>query len=752
MHTNTIQYYDQNAPKLAERYQAQNLAPLHAILRRWLNAGMRVLEIGCGSGRDAQYLASLGCRVIATDASDEMLLQAQKMVKSNQDSLIFQPAAFPLAEGHELLKESFDAIVAIAFFMHVPDHEFFQVAYQIRSFMKKKGIFICSFCRGRPEDLNDPRLFVHREPGEVQLLFERIGFHLLAEDKNLDAMERGFDWTTLVFAFDGAVELRPLDQIESIINRDSKTSTYKLALLRALCEIAQTAYHQVRWHSDDTVSLPLGLIAEKWFYYYWPLFDSPSPLPEMRCGERAKGLAFKSSLEKVILHFSRGGGLDAFHIQFQSGKLNHMELEMVTQAFHSIAKAIIKGPVYYSGGSFGEKVFGYEPAENFSHGYVFPDWQVLGQLFLPASLWREMVLVGHWISQAIVLRWAELSFEFAKKEIPLSDIISRLIRRPETERNVSDAKNIYRKIPDLSCVWSNQRLRGDKFDADHIIPFSLWHNNDLWNLLPAASKVNNQKRDKIISDKTLKASEERVVYYWRAVKNAFEPRFQNEIHRTLLGGRFDKQNWEKNAFAALLETSEMISCQRGVERWEFDPATVHREAKIPVPQMGTTKAKNAAIAPQKFLFRFTEVMDQIYINFLPLVADMAAGPFADNFFTENLDDSQHLDWVEVPPEMCQRKRFIVRVAGDSMEPLFQCGDFLVFEYHRMPRSDGQIVLAADFASGDSAGTFAIKRFRVDPERWVFESENPKYPPVKISKCKMDSPILGIFVGKIKRET
>ncbi|MFO1489432.1 MAG: hypothetical protein U1F77_05495 [Kiritimatiellia bacterium] len=37
---------------------------------------------------------------------------------------------------------------------------------------------------------------------------------------------------------------RPLDQVESVLNRDKKDATYKLALFRALAEIAQTQYNR----------------------------------------------------------------------------------------------------------------------------------------------------------------------------------------------------------------------------------------------------------------------------------------------------------------------------------------------------------------------------------------------------------------------------------------------------------------------------------------------------------------------------
>lgn len=102
----------------------------------------------------------------------------------------------------------------------------------------------------------------------------------------------------------------------------------------------------------------------------------------------------------------------------------------------------------------------------------------------------------------------------------------------------------------------------------YIIPFSLWHNNDLWNLVPTDHGINNKKSDKIITRDMLKRSEERLVYYWRYQNDSNPDRFQIEISRTLLGSSVSTQNWEKPALAALSETIELVAIQRGVERWE----------------------------------------------------------------------------------------------------------------------------------------------------------------------------------------
>lgn len=48
-------------------------AQVHARLNHHFQAGDHVLELGCGTGEDALYLASRGIHVTATDVSDQML-------------------------------------------------------------------------------------------------------------------------------------------------------------------------------------------------------------------------------------------------------------------------------------------------------------------------------------------------------------------------------------------------------------------------------------------------------------------------------------------------------------------------------------------------------------------------------------------------------------------------------------------------------------------------------------------------------
>lgn len=197
MDKQTIHYYDRNAEDLRRSYDSADLTDLHELLGHRLRPGWDVMEIGCGTGRDGLFMASLGCRITAVDGSSSMVdLTRQAFLKAGETCCAME-AAFPLPPGHVLLDRSFDAVVSIAMLMHVPDGDMVLLAEQIGSLLKEKGLFICSFCSG--ERQGDDRLYVDRDPDQVRGLFETAGFRLLSQGQNRDGMGRDLLWHTIVF-------------------------------------------------------------------------------------------------------------------------------------------------------------------------------------------------------------------------------------------------------------------------------------------------------------------------------------------------------------------------------------------------------------------------------------------------------------------------------------------------------------------------------------------------------------------------
>jgi SAM-dependent methyltransferase len=552
MDLSTLNAYDTRASDFAGRYAAADVSPLHRLLLAHLPPGGRLLEIGCGAGRDAVFLAEHGFAVVAADASAAMLDQARNapgaaFTAYPDSACSYTPViqllqtAFPLPAGHPLLADRFDAILSLAVIMHLPDADLFEFACQVRQMLTPGGTLILSISEGRTldPDSRDPhgRLFRERPPAELSLLFERLGFGLVTRDQTPDSLDRAdIRWTTLVLRLDTATGSRPVDQIETIINRDKKDATYKLALLRALCDIAQTANRHIRWHTDGTVSVPLGLVTEKWLYYYWPLIDTGDEpiIPQKRGMEIRTPIAFRKDLTALIAHYGGQNGLSRFHAEFQNGCLDPVARLLVDNALNRIANTIVVGPVTFASQGGFRFDAGRRMARNRCHTPQALH-ALLGRIHFDAGVWRELCLVGHWIGEAIILRWAELTVEISKRQVPLTRVIEKLLIRPETERDVAAARGIYKNASPLSCVWTRVALDDRRFDVDHAIPFSLWHNNDLWNLLPADAAVNNAKRDRLVTRETLHHSREAIITCWQITRAAMPRRFDLELNRTLFG-------------------------------------------------------------------------------------------------------------------------------------------------------------------------------------------------------------------------
>lgn len=218
MDPRTVNIYDAAAAALAARYAAADVSAFHRLLRAHLPPRGRVLEIGCGTGRDAACLAAHGFRVVATDASAAMLdafrasPRADLSVADYPDApLRYGPsvqvaqASFPLPADHALLSDRFDAVVAMAVVMHIADADLFEFAFQVRQMLAPGGTVILSASEGRAlgADSRDAqgRLFRERPAGELALLFERLGFRLIAREETSDGLGRNeLRWTTLTCA------------------------------------------------------------------------------------------------------------------------------------------------------------------------------------------------------------------------------------------------------------------------------------------------------------------------------------------------------------------------------------------------------------------------------------------------------------------------------------------------------------------------------------------------------------------------
>jgi SAM-dependent methyltransferase/SOS-response transcriptional repressor LexA len=735
MDPQTASYYAKHAKALAGSYSRADTEYFERIDEAFRDCH-RILDVGCGTGRDCLHLLQLGKDAYGAEPSPEMLAEAQAVFEHvNQSwSNRLYPAALPRLEPFE--DGSFDGVLCSAVLMHLQEEAIFDAVYGLRRVLRHGGVLVVSI----PESRDDVDAETHRDahgrlftvlpPAKLELLFERVGFRVDKTFTSTDSIDRpGIHWRTMVLRRLDDARDRPLHLVEGILNRDQKVATYKLALFRAMSEIAQTQSHLARFTHDGKVSIPNQAIAEKWLLYYWPIFASQSVI---RQGTSSAGadVAIRPGMEPLISHYATRGGLAAFYVEWRSGRMNPAAARLASQALRKLKSTIWSMPVRYAGG--GEyDILQYDRNEK--------------SIVMDASLWRELCLTGNWIQDATVLRWAELTEQINRGTVKASTVIDCLLTVPNEERNVADARKFYTEWDENFCVWTDRKLDA-RFEVDHAMPFSLWRNNDLWNLLPASSRANNEKRDKLPTYELLQQRRDGIIHCWRGLEEAFGERFRNEAQSLMGRQSLDQSRWEIQLFNRFVEAFETTATQRGAARWEpriqIAAATSH-PVDLPKADTAILEIETPSVVS------FHEIGDGAFRTHLPIVASLAAGSPFHGFEIEQLAAVTEWDWIEVPASLAKERRFVVRVAGDSMEPTLHLNDLVVFEYHRRPRRHGEIVIAnlPEFGRG-SDGIEAIKRIREEPDYWVFESDNPDYPAIRVEKEETLHPILGTFVGKI----
>jgi SAM-dependent methyltransferase len=97
----------------------------------------KVLSLAEGEGRNAVYLAELGCKVLGVDASAVGLSKAQRL--ANERGVTIETRVADLADFH-IKPDSWDAIVSI--FCHLPSGIRRSVHHKVVAGLRPGGVFV----------------------------------------------------------------------------------------------------------------------------------------------------------------------------------------------------------------------------------------------------------------------------------------------------------------------------------------------------------------------------------------------------------------------------------------------------------------------------------------------------------------------------------------------------------------------------------------------------------------------------------
>lgn len=141
--------------------------------------------------------------------------------------------------------------------------------------------------------------------------------------------------------------------ISKIIERDSKSTTYKFALLRGVIDIIQENSPYISFEKDR-VSFPLGLLIEKWLIYYYPILDSSVKIPQIN-GEL--NLAFENQFMRIINAYEKVGGFSAFYNDLKNNGIPKNLTSDLLELANQMKYTITRMPMKYIGRSISNNYY-----------------------------------------------------------------------------------------------------------------------------------------------------------------------------------------------------------------------------------------------------------------------------------------------------------------------------------------------------------------------------------------------------------
>ena len=169
---NTKNYYNENAKKFIDGTVSVDFRSIQDTFLELLPENAKILDFGCGSGRDTKYFLEHGCRVVAMDGSLELCKAASEYTGIIVKHMLFQ-------ELNE--KEIYDGIWACASILHVKSEELPEIIRKMSLATIANGIIYLSFKYGDFEGERNGRYFTDMtEESMAELL---VGFPELRVEK-----------------------------------------------------------------------------------------------------------------------------------------------------------------------------------------------------------------------------------------------------------------------------------------------------------------------------------------------------------------------------------------------------------------------------------------------------------------------------------------------------------------------------------------------------------------------------------------
>ena len=161
----TIDYYNKHAEEFTASTFEVDMESLYQPFLAELPEGARILDVGCGSGRDTLAFKKKGYQLDAIDYSEELVKKATRLT-----GIPIKLKSFYEVDDYE----AYDGIWACASLLHCERSRLAEVLEKMVQALKPNGVIYISFKYGDSDRDKDGRKFTDLDENQADALLEQF--------------------------------------------------------------------------------------------------------------------------------------------------------------------------------------------------------------------------------------------------------------------------------------------------------------------------------------------------------------------------------------------------------------------------------------------------------------------------------------------------------------------------------------------------------------------------------------------------
>ena len=161
----TLAYYNEKAADFVAGTVDVEFSEMQNDFLSFIKQGGKILDLGCGSGRDSKMFIESGYKVTAVDGSSELAKKASEYIGQDVICSTFQDF---------VPEETYDGIWACASLLHLAPEDIKAEMNKLKGYLAKDGVFYVSFKYGDFSGERNGRFFTDYTEASFNELLKEI--------------------------------------------------------------------------------------------------------------------------------------------------------------------------------------------------------------------------------------------------------------------------------------------------------------------------------------------------------------------------------------------------------------------------------------------------------------------------------------------------------------------------------------------------------------------------------------------------